>query len=145
MSFPYVGPIPPWTNPPLQPEFFRPGRFVISDITLGITTTITTTEDLTFSLGQLVRVLIPPQCGCRQLNNRVGFAISFPADNQVEVSIDSSKGVNAFAAAPDEIDVISEPQLLAVGDTNSGTINSTGRTNTGTYIPGSFINTSPIG
>jgi len=36
-----------------------------------------------------------------------------------------------------------KPQIVPVGDNNSGVINSNGRNHNGTFIPGSFINISP--
>ena len=79
-------PIPPYSNPPIQPQFYQPGRFVISNITLGQTTTVTVlptsfntvSTPLNYVVGQLVRLLIPNGYGCTQLNNIPAYVLSIP-------------------------------------------------------------------
>lgn len=141
MAFPYpiVGPIAPYINVPIHAEYYQPSRFVIEDIALGQTTTITTTEDMNYVIGQQVRLLIPESFGSYQLNERTGFVISIPDVDQVVLDIDSSLNVNAYIAST----ATTQAQILAIGDISSGQINSSGRVNNGTYIPGSFINISP--
>lgn len=137
-------PIPPYANVPIEPEFYQPRRFVISGITLGTTTTITTTLDMDYVIGQLVRLLIPPTFGTRQLNESQGYVIAIPAANQVTLDI-NSQGFDSFinSLAP------TKAQILGIGDVNSGYQSSTGRSiptvngNTQINIPGSFINISP--
>jgi hypothetical protein len=138
-------PIPPYANVPIAPQYYQPSRFVISAITLGITTTITTTEDLDYVIGQLVRLIIPPSYGTRQLNEQQGYVIAIPAANQVTLDINSQSFdpfVNSSATT--------KAQILAIGDINTGYQSSTGRSiptingNTQIAIPGSFINTSPF-
>src|SRR5665213_2764184 len=98
MAFPYpiTGPIAPYTNVPINPQWYQPNRFVISAVTLGQTTTITATANMNFVIGQLVRLLIPPLFGCIQLNELEGYVISIPAADQVVLTIDSSRNVDAF-------------------------------------------------
>jgi len=141
MAFPYpiVGPIAPYTNVPIHAEYYQPSRFVIDDIELGQTTTITTTEDMNYVIGQQVRLLIPESFGSYQLNERTGFVISIPDTNQVVLDIDSSLNVNAYISSSATM----QAQIIAIGDINSGRINNSGRVNNGTYILGSFINISP--
>lgn len=141
------GPQAPYSNPPIQPQFYLPNRFVISAITLGQTTTITVTPanfngisiNLNYVIGQLVRFLIPQPFGTRQLDGQQGYVISLPATNQAEIAIDSSK-YSAFISATST----QSPQVVAIGDINQGAINATGRVNNGTFIPGSFIDISPL-
>lgn len=143
MSFPpNQGPIAPERNPPIQPQFYQPSRFEISAISLGATTTITTTEDTNYVVGQLVRMLIPSTYGTRQLNEQQGYVISIPAADQVTVNIDTSIGYSSFISSPTYGPT--PAQIMAIGDTNSGQINSSGRVNQLTYPPGSFINISPL-
>jgi hypothetical protein len=85
-------------------------------------------------------LIIPPQNGCRQLNEAQGYVISIPESNQVVLDIDSSHNVDLFTISTAR----TQPQILAIGDVNTGTINATGSRNTGTYIPGGFINISPL-
>jgi hypothetical protein len=134
-----VGPIAPYSNVPIHAEFYQPQRFVISAITLGQTTTVTTSVDHDYVIGQEVRLLIPPGYGCRELNQETGFVISIPASNQVVLTIYSLNG-NPFITPPSSIQ---DPQIVAIGDISEGVQNSSGRNNTGTFIPGSFINVSP--
>lgn len=132
-------PIPPFQNLPIHAEFYQPSRFVISGVTLGQTTIITTTEDMNYVIGQQIRLLIPASFGCVQLNNILGFVVTLPATNQVEVNIDSSVGVNAFIASSS---LTQSAQIVAIGDVNLGYISTTGRNIPLVTIPGSFINIS---
>ena len=92
MSIPYPGPVPPYTNPPIQPENYQPRRFVISNITLGQTTLVTTLINHDYVVGQLCRLIIPPSYGCSQLNETSGYVISIPASDQVVLDIYSQGG-----------------------------------------------------
>ncbi len=139
MTSPIIGPIPPYSNPPIEPQFYQPSRFVISAIDLGLTTIVTTTENTNYVIGQEVRLIIPPTYGTRQLNGQTGFVISLPASNQVELNIDSF-GMDAFVMSSST----TKSQILAIGDINSGEVNSNGIINNITYISGSFINISPV-
>lgn len=134
------GPIAPENNPAIQPQNYQPRRFQISAITLGTNTTVTTSTDHDYVVGQLVRLLIPPTYGSYQLSEQQGMVLSIPAANQVVVSINSAQNVNAFVSSPTYGPT--PPQIVAIGDQNSGPIN-TGRTNNQTFIDGSFINISP--
>jgi len=133
------GPVPAYANLPIESQFYQPSRFEISGVTLGQTTTVTTSVDHNYVIGQMVRLLIPPSFGCRQLNETQGFVLLLPAADQVEVSINSSINVDAYTTSVET----TKPQILAIGNINGGNINSSGSLSTGTYIPGSFINISP--
>jgi hypothetical protein len=134
----FPGPTPPYNNPPIQPFNYQPRRFVISGVTLGQTTTVTTVQDMDYVVGQLVRLIIPPTFGCRQLNEQQAYVIDIPADNEVVLALDSSHNVDLFTSSS----ATTKPEILAIGDLNSGIISSTGRINTSTTIPGAFINIS---
>jgi hypothetical protein len=134
-------PIPVYQNLPPDPQFYQPSRFVIEDIDLGQTTTVTTTEDHNYVIGQECRLLIPAPFGSFQLNEVKGNVLSIPASNQVELSIDSSRNVDLYVASL--VTYPSVAQIVAVGDYNSGQQNTQGRINQLTYVPGSFINISP--
>jgi len=135
-------PISAYQNVPIAPENYQPSRFVISAITRGITTTITTTVAHNYVIGQLVRLLIPTAYGSFQLNGTQSYVVSIPSTTQVELALQSTD-TSAFIATPTPAFNFSQPQILAIGDLNQGAINSTGRRNTGTFIPGSFTNISP--
>lgn len=138
-------PIPPYSNVPIEPQFYQPSRFLISAITLGITTTVTATTDMNYVIAQLVRLIIPLRFGSRQLNEQQGYVIAIPASNQVEIAI-NSLDVDPFIASPTFLPSESQTkaQILAIGDVGNGTVNSSGRINLATTIPGAFINISPL-
>lgn len=140
MSTPAIrGPVPPFSNVNIAPQNYEPSRFAISAITLGVTTTVTTSVNHNYVIGQEVRLIIPPSFGSRQLNEVKGNVLSIPAANQVTTNINSSKNVDPFVSSS----ATTVAQILAVGDVNTGAINTSGRSPTGTFIPGSFINISP--
>jgi len=118
-------PIPAYANVPIQPQYYQPRFWFISTITNGTTTLVTTTTTQDFVIGQLV-------------NERQGYVLSILSSTQVEVDIDSSF-MDLFTTSS----ATTQPQIIPVGDLGNGTINATGRRNTGTFIPGSFINISP--
>ena len=131
------GPTPIYNNPPIEPQFYQPSQFFISAITLGQTTTVTTTVNNNYVIGQEVRLIIPFSFGCRQLNGLSAIVISIPSPNQVELNIDS-RGGDQFKSST----ATTQPQIIAIGDVNSGQINANG-VNSILNIPGSFINISP--
>jgi hypothetical protein len=137
---PFPGPTAPESNPPINPQYYQPSLFYISAIGEGTVTTVTTTVDHNYVIGQLTRLLIPFTYGAQQLNGRQGYVIGIPAANQVTLNIDSTKA-NAFVPSPSYGPT--PPQIAAIGDANSGQISSTGNVQIKTYIPGSFIDISP--
>ena len=147
MNFPFIGPVPAYTNVPIEPQYYQPSRFTISDIILGATTLVTLIDAVypfatvtpNYVVGQLIRFVIPPGVGCRQLNEVSAYVISLVSANQVEIGLDSN-GFDAFISNS----LPNQPQMLAVGDINMGAINNAGITTISTSIPGSFINISPL-
>lgn len=134
-------PIPPYSNVPIQPQYYQPRRFVISAITLGVQTTVTTSVNHNYVIGQEVRLLIPIGYGSRGLSGQSGYVISIPAPNQVLLTI-NSVGIDQFISAS----LAQSPQIIAVGDINTGIISSTGMVlpiGQVPGIPGSFENISP--
>ena len=137
MISPFPGPVPAYYNVPIESDWFMPRGFIISGLTLGQQTTVTTTSNMDYVVGQQVRLLIPYSYGSRQLNEKQGMIIEIVSANQVVVNIDSSIGVDPFVSGSNK----TKPQIIAIGDFNNGQIN-TGRTNNATYVPGSFQNIS---
>jgi hypothetical protein len=132
-------PIPAFQNVPIASQFYQPGLFFISAIGLGTTTTITTSVNHNYTLGQSVRLIIPRIFGSRGLNGQIGNVISIPAANQVILDI-SSIGIDPFILSS----ATTKAQILAIGDVNNGFINISGLSNQTTFILGSFINISPL-
>jgi hypothetical protein len=132
------GPQPPYNNPNIEPQNYEPSRFVISAISLGITTLVTTSVANNYVVGNLCRLIIPKGYGCTQLNETQGYVANIISSTQIELLLNSSGGDPFISAS-----LRQQPQVLAIGDINQGVTNSMGRKNTGTFIPGSFINISP--
>jgi hypothetical protein len=132
-------PTPPYSNLPIEAQFYKPRRFVISGVSLGTSTTVTTSVDHNYVIGQLVRLIIPPSFGCIQLNEQQGVVLSIPSSTQIVLSLDSSQNVDPYQTST----ATTVAQTLAIGDWNSGQINSSGTVNLKINIPGSFENISP--
>lgn len=132
-------PTPAYSNLPIEPQFYQPSQFVVTAVTLGFPTIVTTAVDHNYVIGQQVRLLIPSSYGCWQLNGAQASVIYVPAANQVSLWLDSQNNVNSFKAGSST----SIPQIIAIGDYNSGNTNGSGNLNLGTGIPGAFINISP--
>lgn len=144
-----VGPIAPYSNVPIAPQNFQPSQFVITAISYGATTTFTLANSTNsvspnYVVGQLIRITIPPAYGARQLNGQQGYVLSTPTTKSVVVGI-KSVGTDPFITSPTFLPMQSKtpPQIVAVGDINSGQNMNAGILNLNTYIPGSFINVSP--
>lgn len=133
-------PVPLFQNLPIEAQFYEPSIFNITSITLGATTTVTTSLAHNYVIEQQCRLVIPPSFGCRQLNGVTGYVVSIPATNQVVLNLNTTGG-DPFVLATSNIQVA---QIAAVGDISSGPINPYGNLNTLSYIPGSFINISPL-
>ena len=131
-------PIPLYQNVPIAPQNYTPKVYFISNITRGKTTTVTTTSDNNYVIGQVVRLIIPFFSGIRQLNGKQGIVISLPASNQVEIEIVSSE-YDAFTISTEP----TQPQIKAIGDVNTGQQNANGPAQIITHIPGSFLDISP--
>src|SRR5665213_2064987 len=103
-------PIPIYQNLPIHTHYFQPRRFVISGVTLGVMTVVTTTHEMDYVIGQECRLIIPPSFGCRQLNGQTGFVVAF-SENQVTLSIDSSKNVDSYISSTYKIE---SAQIVAI-------------------------------
>lgn len=127
-------PAPAYQNLPIQPYFYQPSRFEISAIGFGSSvTTVTTTVDNNYVVGQQIRFNIPTDCGSRQLNDVTGYVVEILSATQFAVSVPSS-GFTPFKNPIGR----DEPQVVAIGDVNSGVVNNSGSSPVGLYIPGSF-------
>lgn len=131
------GPIPPYQNVPIEPQYYQPSRFVITAVATGINTTVTTSVNHNYVVGQQVRLLIPFGWGCTSLNKMEGQVIAIPAANQVTTNINSQHANQFFASGLNQL-----PEILAIGDVNSGAINPNVNFQF-RHIPGSFIDISP--
>jgi hypothetical protein len=139
--YPYTGPIAPYNNLPINAQYYQPNRFNISALTIGTNTTVTTSVNNNYVIGQLVRFIIPQQFGTYQLNEQKGYVTAINSPTQFVVNLNSSR-YDTFVPTPTRF--ITQAQILAIGDINTGATNASGRVNNGTFIPGSFINISPL-
>lgn len=140
MSTPAIqGPVPPYSNVNINAQYYIPNVFEISNISLGVNTTITTAINHNYVIGQIIRLNIPESFGCTQINQKTGQVLEIPSNTQVLVNI-NSVDTDSFISST----ATTKPQIVAVGDINSGPINASGRNSQQTFINGSFINISPI-
>jgi len=137
MGSPFPGPTPAYSNPPIEPQYYSPRFRFIDSITRGNPTTVVTTEDNEFVVGNLVRFILPTANGIRQLNRQTGYVVEIDSTTQFLVAIDSTN-YDPFVSTmrPDQ------PQVIPVGDINNGDTNDNYQQQS-TFIPGSFINISP--
>ena len=142
MSTDYFNPpIPLYANLPINAQYFQPSKFVISNIYIhAITTTVITSAPHNYVVGQLVKLLIPSVNGASQLNGKSGYVVSIPSADSIAIDIPSFR-VDSFIPNPNY--GTTPPQIVAVGDNNTGLISTTGQVNPDTAIPGSFQNISP--
>jgi len=115
----------------LYPYLYFPGTSFISAITLGATTTVSTTDAHNFVVGQEVAFRIPQAWGPVQLNSLpntlvpgspvYGYVVSVTDYHTVVVNINSTAftafNVNQTVAS---LPGLSYPQIVAVGDVNTG-------------------------
>lgn len=142
MTFPIHGPVSAENNPPIVPQYYRPGVYYITAITRGRETIITTNKANQYVVGQQVRFVIPDTYRMIELNGMQAFIQNIIDTTSFLIRLDSSQ-YNDFDANPSYGPT--RPQVMAIGDINSGVpANASGRTNQGTTPPGAFINTSPL-
>lgn len=115
----------------LYPYLYEPGTSFISSITLGATTTVTTTAGHQLRAGQLVAFRIPQQWGTVELNSLpntlvpgspvYGYVTTVNSYRSVDININSS-AMTAFNVNQTVASVrgLSFPQIVAVGDVNTG-------------------------
>ena len=134
------GPVAPENNPPINPQYYQPRVYNILSISNGYKTLVTTTAPHDYVEGQNVRLLISQLYNATQFNEREATVVSIPTSSSMLLDLDS-RGFDTFI--PNTSSNSTQPQVVAVGDYNSGVINANGRMVNGTFIPGSFINVSP--
>lgn len=154
----------------LYPALYVPGEAVISALTLAATTTVVTTSQHNFVVGQEVAFRIPTVWGTTQLNSLpdiiipgqpiYGYVTAVTNSTTVVVNINST-GYTAFNTNQTVAGVrgLTFPQIVAVGDNNSGSnqfgfnsptvFNGTGTTAVSTIngpaIAGAYINNTSQG
>lgn len=115
----------------LYPFLYPPQDNVIAALTLGSTTTVTTTQHHNFEVGQAIAFRIPNSWGTVELNSlpnnltpgapAYGYVTSI-TDNWTFVCNINSSSYTAFNANQTVSGTVgrSFPQVLAVGDVNTG-------------------------
>jgi hypothetical protein len=151
----------------LYPALYAPGIAVISALTLGATTAVTTTAPHNFLVGQEIGFRIPTAWGPTQLNELpnitipgqpvYGYVTAVGSSTTATVNINST-GFTAFNTnqAVASVRGLTFPQIVAAGDNNFGSgqfgynsptvFNGTGTTAVSTIngpaIAGAYINAS---
>jgi hypothetical protein len=110
-------PIPPFQNVPIHAEFYLPSRFVISAVLRGKTTLVTTTINHNYVTGQLVRFIIPPSFGIRQLNEQSGYIIPWPNSYQPTMNLTPTNGTPLYTTNLLTTILISFPNAVIVPNT----------------------------
>lgn len=156
----------------LYPFLYAPGVSIISAISTGSTTTITTTAPHNLVVGSEVAFRIPSAWGTTQLDSTVpgsttipgspiyGYVVSVTSSVIVVVNINSTS-YSAYTSNPTVAQVkagLSFPQMVAAGDVNTGgTAISSGsvlypppvvngvNTINGPAIQGAFVNNTSAG
>lgn len=160
----------------LYPFLYLPEDNVIKSITLGATTTVSTTMYHNFEPGQEIAFRIPPSWGTTQLNSLpnnvvpgspVYAYVTSVTDNWTFVCTTNSSAFTAFTdnftMTAATLPGLSYPQVLAIGDVNTGGIinglsltnlypspqfpTSTNRVSTinGPAVRGAFVNNTAQG
>jgi hypothetical protein len=120
----------------LYPYLYLPGTNFISAITTGSTTTIKTTTNHNYEVGQEVAFRIPSAWGTTQLNSLpnttipgspiYGYVTSITDNLTFVVNINSSSyTAYTTAVAVANVPGLTWPQVTAVGDVNTGGITIT--------------------
>ncbi len=136
----------------LNPFNYSPGSYFIAGIAQGIQTTIDTTTLTGLYVGSKVTFRIPSEYGITQLNGLTGtvtYIVPGVTYSQFVVNIDSSSFTPFTSNIPiSQVNGLSFPQVVAVGDQNSGgsipVVNGIPTVN-GPAIDGAFVNNTSQG
>lgn len=134
----------------LYPFLYEPGVSFISAITTGTTTTVSTTDPHNLVVGQEIGFRIPSAYGTTQLNelpnntipgSPVYYYVTAINSNTQFVCNANSTGFTAFATNQTVASMVGQslPQVVAVGDVNSG---GTAYSGGALYPPPSFPTSS---
>lgn len=129
----------------LYPDLYVPFSCPIAGITVGDPTVFTTSVNHNFVVGGQVRVIIPSGWGTTQINDQTGYVTAVTATT-VTVDIDST-GATAFAYPSSATAAlgITYPQIIPVGDANTGYQASGNNPPSPITIPGAFYANTRIG
>jgi len=122
---------------------YSPNICDISAISTGSTTTVTTSTDHSFVIGNQVQFFIPPRWGISQLNGLKGYVIALPASDEFTVDIDSTFFNSLTVPSPSPYIVVDPAQVAGVGDSNMGQVFAGGVITQPNTIPGAFENQFP--
>lgn len=131
----------------LYPFLYAPGVAFIEAITTGTTTTVVTTAPHNFVVGQEIAFRIPSAWGTTQLNSLpntsipgspIYYFVTSVTNSTTFVCSANSTGFTAFNTNQTVASVpgLSFPQVLAVGDVNTGGVAYSG----GVYYPSPVVN-----
>lgn len=118
---------------------YLPFNCDIDAITQAASAVVTTSEDHGFVVGNRVQFFIPSDFGMRQLNGKKGLVTAVPADDQIEVDINTI----AFDAFSVPVGALQSAQVLGAGDQNYGNFSPGGVPVLPITVPGSYLNERP--
>lgn len=136
----------------LYPDLYIPYRSSITDVSLGNTTSITTTVDHAFVVGQEVFIQIPTVTstawGTFQLDTETfnqqnvvpqqAYVLSVPSPNELIINVNSSGfGIFSYPTSAEASLGMTFPAVYAIGDQNFG-VSGPGPFKPPITIPGAF-------
>lgn len=105
----------------------------ISNIAPGQETVITTSINHEFVVGNQVRIFMPPRWGMAEIDGKTGLILAVTGDT-LTVNIDSLN----FTPFTTPANITDYPQVIPVGDQNTGYTIQNGEQPAQLVIPGSF-------
>lgn len=99
----------------LVPQLIEPRSRAIVDLTLGASTTVKTSVDHGYAVGQYITLIVPSEFGSSEISGQSGRISAISSANEFVVEIDSS-AASAFAYPASGSVPFTFPQAVVAGD-----------------------------
>lgn len=99
----------------LVPQLIEPRSRAIVDLTLGASTTVKTSVDHGYAVGQYITLVLPSEFGSSEISGQSGRISAISSANEFVVEIDSS-AASAFAYPASGSVPFTFPQAVVAGD-----------------------------
>lgn len=99
----------------LVPQLIEPRSRAIVDLTLGASTTVKTSVDHGYAVGQYITLVVPSEFGSSEISGQSGRISAISSANEFVVEIDSS-AASAFAYPASGSVPFTFPQAVVAGD-----------------------------
>lgn len=112
-----------WRRVNVAPAFYPRRRFITA-ISTAASAVIEMSVTHQFTVGQLVRIIVPPEWGMTQINGQIATITAInTTNNTITVNIDST-GYTAFAfpSSATALAGVTQPQVVPVGEAAVNTI-----------------------